>query len=283
MWRPVCPSVECRGITGTPQALLGPSSAWGRMGLVQARKRRPVVRSGWTSSACVPWVKGPSLGLFRSALSWWLSRYRICLQCRCTFNLWVRGIPWRRKWLPTPVFLPGESHGQRSLVDYSPWCCKESDRTEQLTLSHFPNECSIIQTTGSLATWFIRHTMKNGEDRITVVNTTSLTVPFSTFSSVQFSSVQLLSRFRLFATTWTAAHQASWSITKSHHQELAHLPRACSNSCPSSWWCHPTISSSVGPFSSCLQSFPAAGSFSNESLPCPNFLLLCVCFNLVLL
>ena len=38
-------------------------------------------------------------------------------------------------------------------------------------------------------------------------------------------------------------------------------PRACSNSCPSSQWCHPTISSSVAPFSSCLQSFPASGSF----------------------
>ena len=38
-------------------------------------------------------------------------------------------------------------------------------------------------------------------------------------------------------------------------------PRACSNSCPSSWWCHPTIPSSVIPFSSCLQSFPASGSF----------------------
>ena len=38
-------------------------------------------------------------------------------------------------------------------------------------------------------------------------------------------------------------------------------PRACSNSCPSSWWCHPTVSSSVVPFSSCLQSFPASGSF----------------------
>ena len=39
------------------------------------------------------------------------------------------------------------------------------------------------------------------------------------------------------------------------------IPRVCSNSCPSSWWCHPNISSSVIPFSSCLQSFPASGSF----------------------
>ena len=44
---------------------------------------------------------------------------------------WVGKIPWRRAWQPTPVFLPGESHGQRSLVGYSPWGCKESDTTEQ--------------------------------------------------------------------------------------------------------------------------------------------------------
>ena len=55
------------------------------------------------------------------------------LQCRRPgFNPWVRKIPWRRKWQPTPVFLPGESHGQRGLVGYSPWGCKESDTTERL-------------------------------------------------------------------------------------------------------------------------------------------------------
>ena len=44
---------------------------------------------------------------------------RICLQCRrLRFNSWVWKIPWRRKWLPAPVFWPGESHGQRSLADY---------------------------------------------------------------------------------------------------------------------------------------------------------------------
>ena len=40
---------------------------------------------------------------------------------------------WRRKWLPTSEFLPGESHGQRSLAGYSPWGHRESDMTEQLT------------------------------------------------------------------------------------------------------------------------------------------------------
>ena len=43
---------------------------------------------------------------------------------------WVRKIPWRREWLPTPVFLPGEFHGQRSLVGYSPWGHKELDTTD---------------------------------------------------------------------------------------------------------------------------------------------------------
>ena len=40
------------------------------------------------------------------------------------FDLWVGKIPWRRTWQPTPVFLPGESHGQRSLPGYSPWGCR---------------------------------------------------------------------------------------------------------------------------------------------------------------
>ena len=50
------------------------------------------------------------------------------------FDPWIGKIPWRREWQPTPVFLPGESHGQRSLVGYNPWGCKELDMTEQLTL-----------------------------------------------------------------------------------------------------------------------------------------------------
>ena len=43
---------------------------------------------------------------------------------------WIGKFPWRRAWQPTPVFLPGESHGQRSLEGYSPWGDKELDMTE---------------------------------------------------------------------------------------------------------------------------------------------------------
>ena len=51
-----------------------------------------------------------------------LSRWRIRLQCwTYGFDPWVGKSSWRRKWQPTPIFLPGKSHGQRSLVGYSPW------------------------------------------------------------------------------------------------------------------------------------------------------------------
>ena len=86
-------------------------------------------------------------------------------------------IPWRRKRQPTSVFLPGEFHGQRSLVGCGPRGRKESDMTEQLT-----------------------HTQE-----------------YTSFHSCevgfQWVAVQLLSHVRLFATPWTAACQASLSFT----------------------------------------------------------------------
>ena len=69
------------------------------------------------------------------------SRKEPTCQCRrhqrLRFNPWVRKIPWRRAWQPTPVFLPEESHGQRSLVGYSPWGRKESDTSEHLSTQKY--------------------------------------------------------------------------------------------------------------------------------------------------
>ena len=56
-------------------------------------------------------------------------------ELRDGFDPWVRKIPWKMEWKATPVFLSGEFHGQRSLVGYSPWDCKESDMQEQFSLS----------------------------------------------------------------------------------------------------------------------------------------------------
>ena len=69
------------------------------------------------------------------------------------FNPWVGKFPWRRKWQPTPVFLPGECHGLRSLAGYSPWGHRELDMTERLTFSlqwapqpfmRWPQSCSTV-------------------------------------------------------------------------------------------------------------------------------------------
>ena len=61
----------------------------------------------------------------------WQSGKQPTCQCsRLWFDPWVRKIPWRKKWQPTPVFLPGKSHGQKSLTGYSPWDHKDSDTTE---------------------------------------------------------------------------------------------------------------------------------------------------------
>ena len=54
-----------------------------------------------------------------------------CRRCKWTwFDPWIRKIPWSRKWQTTPVFLPRESHRQRSLAGYRPWGLKELDMTE---------------------------------------------------------------------------------------------------------------------------------------------------------
>ena len=81
--------------------------------------------------------------------------------------------------------------------------------------------------------------------------------------SVQFSSFQALSCVRLFATPWIAARRASLSITNSRSSlRLTSIETVM----PSSQWCHPAISSSVIPFSSCPQSLPASGSFPMSQL-----------------
>ena len=69
--------------------------------------------------------------------------------CQCRrykrrgFDPWVRKIPWRRAWQPTPVFFPGEPHGQRSLAGYSPWDRKTSDTTEATEHAHTISLTSI--------------------------------------------------------------------------------------------------------------------------------------------
>ena len=88
---------------------------------------------GWTG-----WLSLQSKGLSRVFSNTTVQKY----QFFCASFLYSPTLTsihsWRRKWQPTPVFLPRKSHGRRSPVSYSPWGCKESDMTEQL---QFQNNC----------------------------------------------------------------------------------------------------------------------------------------------
>ena len=70
-----------------------------------------------------------------------------CRSCRSHgFNPCIGKIPWRRKWQPTPAFLPGESHGQRSLAGCSPWGHKRSDMTQHVCTESFTDFPSWVVT-----------------------------------------------------------------------------------------------------------------------------------------
>ena len=78
--------------------------------------------------------------------SWWLSSKEPSCQCRRRrFIPWVGKIPKRRKRLPSQIFLPGKPHGQRSLADYSPWGCKDSD-TSLNNSNHHCIRCVVLGT-----------------------------------------------------------------------------------------------------------------------------------------
>ena len=148
--------------------------------------------------------------------------------CQCRrhwFAPWDRKIPWRRKWWPIPVFLPGRFHGQRSLVGYSPWGQKESDTTKQLG-TH-------------------RGGGKEGSERRLEKSNRRDTSGDGNVLCLD-CSVQSLSCVYL------------WPQGQQHLRLSCPSPTSgpCSNSHPSSQWCHPTISSSVVPFFLGLQSFP---------------------------
>ena len=75
---------------------------------------------------------GKTYSSFRGLPRWFKGKESAfqCRKCRgCGFNPWLRKIPWKRKWQPTPISLTGKCRGQRNLESYSPWGCKESDMT----------------------------------------------------------------------------------------------------------------------------------------------------------
>ena len=110
------------------------SGAWWAAVYGVAQSRTRLKRLSSSSSGQTGWMVFLSPGHCFSGLPRWCCGKEHACQCRkrkrCGFDPWVRKIPWRRKCQLTPVFLPGEPHGQRSLAGYSPGGCKQSDTTE---------------------------------------------------------------------------------------------------------------------------------------------------------
>ena len=122
---------------------------------------------------------------------------------RLTFDSWVGKIPWRRDRLPTPGFLPGEFHGQRSLAGCSPWVCKESDTAERLTLSLFsylqiqePREFQEAQTECQARHRIIRLLKTEGQK----------TLKAARFKGTRIVSVLLLLRWMVLALNNSTKH-----------------------------------------------------------------------------
>ena len=153
-------------------------------------------------------------------------------------------IVWRRQWHPTPVLLPGKSHGWRSLVGYSLWGPKESDTTERL---HFyfslscigegngnPLQCSCLKNPrDGRAWWAAIYGVAQSRTQLTQLSSSSSSITLLVFIYLrtrglyllaQFSSAQSLSHVRLCATPEMAAHRALPSLGFFRQEHWSGLP-----------------------------------------------------------
>ena len=137
------------------------------------------------------------------------------------FNPWVGKIPWKREWIPTPVFWPGEFHRQRSLAGYGSWGCKGSDTTEQLSHVHIPH-FKIFATAASDFSVAVSVLVCSGcYNKNTIGWVAYKQIFISNGSACMLSH---FSRVRLFAIPWTVDRQALLSVGFSRILEWVAMP-----------------------------------------------------------
>ena len=186
---------------------------------------------------------------------------------------------WIRWWHPTPVLLPGISHGQRSLVGCSPWGHQELDTTERLHF-HFSLSC-IGEGNGNPLQCSCRENPRDGGAwwaAVYAVAQSQTRLKRLSSSSSSHIGLRLPWRWKIDMVRLTdgRSDQISRSVVSDslqpHELQLARppcpspTPGVHPDSRPYSQWCHPSISSSVVPFSSHSQSLPASESFPMSQL-----------------
>ena len=164
---------------------------------------------------------------------------------------------WRRKWQPAPVFLLGESQGRETW-----WAAVYGVAQSRTWLKRLSSSSSIFVGTIYVTSkcFLVCHGIHPPHFTYPLpTNSTTINrVVITIFVLIYVCACLILLLFSL-----SVVSDSLWP----HGLQHARLPcpspspGACSNSCPSNQWCYPTILSSVVPFSSCLQSFPASGSF----------------------
>ena len=217
-----------------------------------AIQETPVQSQGWEDLL----MKGMANHSSILGIPWWL---RICLQCRGPkFDPWVGKIHWRREWLPTLVSLPGEFHGQRNLAE-------DPGITKSWTRLSNP------------FTDFFLHCLWHVSCILHIQDISFRPVMLQLFNRCQWQVTDLLDGTALDD---HKIHISSVQISRSvmsdslRPHESQHVRPPCPSpipgvhwdSRPLSQWCHPAISSSVVPFSSCPQSLPASESFPMSQL-----------------
>ena len=134
---------------GNPEiSVLGAKGVFGRWAIAQKIEGAKQIRIELLSSPLnLPFCNNNNCVLPELASLVAQTVKRLSAMQETVFHPWVGKIPWRKKWQPTPVFLPGKSHGRRSLIGYCPWGRKESDTTERLhctSLHFFPELCCVL-------------------------------------------------------------------------------------------------------------------------------------------
>ena len=171
-------------------------------------------------------------------------------------------------------------HGQKSLVGYGPWGCKELDRTERLHF-HFllscieegngnPLQYSCLENPRDGGAWWAAvYGVAQIRTRLKRLSSSSSSICNKAVKSQHSTSAEMVT---LGPSSVQFSHSVLSDSLRPHESQHTRppcpspTPRVHPNSCPSSWGCHPAISSSVVPFSSCPQSLPASGSLPMSQL-----------------